>query len=357
MKKKIIICCDGTWNSPDQEKDNLPIPTNVVKLVRAIAPLDKQDVSQIVFYDQGVGTTGGPVDKLVGGATGMGISRNILDCYRFLANNYQKNDEIYCFGFSRGAFTARSLAGLVSEFGLLSKFDLDKLPSVYKLSRVRPEKRQRHKLYAEVDALRANSRKPRLKFMGVWDTVGALGAPTPFLGWITRKLWVGFHDTRLANIDYAYHALAIDERRKPFKPSIWSHVGDSLEMKQVWFSGAHSNIGGGYPDAGLSDVAFNWMVKMAVQRGLEFDPVYLSDPQKVDANYEGELIDSYTLIYKTLGPYLRPVGQLHDDPNDKQRCANEFMHQSVADRVDKKLIGLNPENCTYGLKNLPVESY
>lgn len=357
MKKKIIICCDGTWNSPDQEKDNRPIPTNVVKLVRAITPLDKQSISQIVFYDQGVGTTGGPVDKLIGGATGMGISRNILDCYRFLANNYQDNDEIYCFGFSRGAFTARSFAGLVSEFGLLSKLDLDKLPAVYKLSRVPPKKRPQHKLYAEVAALKTHSRKPRFKFMGVWDTVGALGAPTPFLGWITRKLWVGFHDTRLGNTDYAYHALAIDERRKPFRPSIWTDAGDSLEMKQVWFSGAHSNIGGGYLDARLSDLAFKWMVKMAEQRGLQFDPFYLNDPQKVAANFRGELVDSYSLVYKPLGPYLRPIGQLHDDPNDPQPGANERMHQSVVERHDKNLLRLNPENEAYGLQNLPIEPY
>jgi uncharacterized protein (DUF2235 family) len=244
MKKKIIICCDGTWNSPDQSSDGRPVPTNVVKLVRALNPIDANNVAQIIYYNQGVGT-GDVVDKLIGGSTGYGISQNILDCYRFLANNFVPGDDIYCFGFSRGAYTARAFAGLVASYGLLPKQELDKLPIIYKLSRIVPEKRPKHKFYQEVESLKSISNKPRFKFIGVWDTVGALGAPTPMLGWITRKIWVGFHNTRLNNIDYAYHALAIDERREPFKPNLWTHAGDSKEMKQVWFSGCHSNIGGG----------------------------------------------------------------------------------------------------------------
>ena len=357
--KKIIICCDGTWNSPNQEKDNRPVPTNVVKLVRAIKPISADGINQIVFYDQGVGTSGGPVARMIGGATGLGISQNILECYRFLANNYRQGDEIYCFGFSRGAFTARSFAGLVASFGLLSKNDIDQLPIVYKLSRMHPDNRPEHKLFQEVEQLTTHSGKPRFKFIGVWDTVGALGAPTPMLGWISRKLWVGFHNTRLSNTDYAYHALAIDERRKPFKPSVWSAAEDCKEMKQVWFSGAHSNIGGGYPEAGLCDLAFNWMVKMSTQKGLEldFDQDYLKDKQKVDANYQGSLVDSYSLMYKIMGPYRRPIGQLYDDPDDKKAGVNEMMHQSVAERHAENLLTYNPENNQQGLKNLPIEPY
>jgi hypothetical protein len=102
-------------------------------------------------------------------------------------------------------------------------------------------------------------------------------------------------------------------------------------MKQVWFSGAHSNVGGGYVDAGLSDIAFNWMIKMATLRGLEFDPVYLNDPERVHADYRGELIDSFSFVYRLLGPYLRPIGQTHENPEGKKAGVGEMMHQSVVD--------------------------
>ncbi len=357
MVKKIIICCDGSWNTPDQQENNIPVPTNVIKLVRAIKPLDSNNISQVVFYDQGVGTTGDALTRFVGGTTGWGISQNILDSYRFLANNYQDGDEIYAFGFSRGAYTARAFCGLVASFGLLSKLDLDQLPKVYKLSRVPPAERPQHELYQEVMELTTRSSKPRIKLMGVWDTVGALGAPIPLLGWITRKLWVGFHDTRLRNTDYAYQALAIDERRKPFMPGVWTDAGDGEEMKQVWFSGAHSNVGGGYVDAGLSDIAFNWMIKMATLRGLEFEQLYLNNPQRVHANDRGELIDSFSFVYRLLGPYLRPIGQSHEDPQGKRTGVGEMMHQSVVDRNAANLFTYNPENSDFGLQNLPVEPY
>ncbi len=356
--KKIIICCDGTWNSPDQKDQGLPIPTNVTKLARAIKPVDTGKISQVVYYDQGVGTEGGTVDKLLGGATGLGISQNILDCYRFLAHNFLEGDEIYCFGFSRGAFTARSFAGLVSAFGLLSKSDLGELPHLYELYRVEPAERPNHKLYKQVEALTANNSKPRFRLMGVWDTVGALGAPTPMLGWITKKLWVKFHDTALRNVDYAYHALAIDELRDPFKPSVWTAASEDIkEIKQVWFAGSHSNIGGGFADQGLSDTAFTWMVKMATQRGLEFEKAYLNNPAKVAPNFKGDIVNLYKGVYKVLGAYLRPIGQLHEDTREKKSGVNEMIHQSVLDRHADQMESFNSEHADYGIKHLPVEPY
>lgn len=363
MNKKIIICSDGTWNTPDQKENNQPVPTNVIKLVRALKPQNSEGINQVVFYDQGVGTTGGPIVNFVGGITGWGISANILDCYRFLANNYQPGDEVYCFGFSRGAYTVRAFAGLVAGFGLLAKPDLDELPKVYALSRIPPADRPQHKLYPEVQALNARSIKPRIKLMGVWDTVGALGVPTPLLGWISRKLWVGFHDTQLRNTDYAYQALAVDERRKPFRPAVWTEAPDITEIKQVWFSGAHANVGGGYLDEGLSDIAFDWMIKMATVRGLEFEQRYLDDTDKVHPDERGELINSFSLPYRLfgplfkLGPYLRPIGREHDDPKGKKTGFNEMMHQSVANRHAADLLSYNPENNDFGLKNLPIEPY
>jgi uncharacterized protein (DUF2235 family) len=348
--KKIVILCDGTWNTLDQV-----IPTNVCKLKEALLPIDSRQVQQLVFYDQGIGTNGGFIDKYIGGATGMGISRNIKDCYQFLARHYQQGDEIYCFGFSRGAYTVRSFVGFVTSFGLLAEQELGQLDLLYDLYRESPAKRPHHKNFARVETLKARAITPRFKFIGVWDTVGALGAPTPLLGWISRKLWVSFHDTELRNADYAYHALAVDERREPFRPSIWTKVNDCKEMKQVWFSGAHSNVGGGYKDAGLSDTALVWMLKKAELRGLEFDQTYLSDPKKLQENYRGQLVDSYSSAYKIFGAYLRPIGQLHEDIGADKAGINEMMHESVVKRDGESLFTYNPRNTAYGLQNLPIE--
>lgn len=349
--KKIIICCDGTWNSPDQNT-----PTNVLKLKNALLEQDSQQIRQLVFYDVGVGVDSGFINKYVGGATGMGISKNIKDCYEFLAKHYQAGDEIYCFGFSRGAYTVRSFVGFVSGFGLLTEQALDQFDLIYDVYRTPPEKRSENKHFARAEALKAKTVKPRFKLIGVWDTVGALGAPTPLLGWISRKLWVGFHDTELRNTDYAYHALAIDERRKPFAPSIWTKADDCLDMQQVWFAGTHSNVGGGYDEIGLSDTAFAWMLNKARLRGLEFDSDYLNDPNHLNQNYRGSIVDSYSLAYKIFGPYLRPIGQLHEDVGIQKIGVNEMMHESVVKRHAEGLETYNPENTLHGLQNLPVET-
>jgi uncharacterized protein (DUF2235 family) len=238
---------------------------------------------------------------------------------------------------------------LVACYGLLSKLQLNQLPKVYELSRVEPNKRPAHKNYQEVQKLTATTIKPRIKFMGVWDTVGALGAPTPMLGWVTKKLWVKFHDTTLRNVDYAYHALAIDELREPFKPSIWTQANDAKEIKQVWFSGSHSNVGGGFPDHGLSDTAFNWMIKMATQKGVEFDRLYLDDPQWLAPNYSGSIVNLYKGVYKLLGTNYRQIGQMG---------VNEMIHQSVIDRHIEKLECLNPQHAGSAIKKpLDIEPY
>ena len=366
MKKRIVICLDGTWNEPEEKSDSGVTPTNVLKLVRIVTPIDSSGVHQIVFYDQGVGT-GGPVDRFLGGATGLGISQNILDAYRFLAHNYNEGDEIFCFGFSRGAYTIRSLGGLIACVGIMPRQHLQHLPTLFKYYRTDPKKRAGLKSYDQVIKLKKDSIQSPLKFMGVWDTVGALGAPTPFLGWITKKIWVGFHDTELRNIQYAYHALAIDERRGPFAPSVWTHKGEDVkEVKQVWFSGAHSNIGGGYRDAALSDIAFRWIVKMAQIRDLEVDADVLR--QIIHSNYpdwKKDPVNSYTTGYRILEKlnvpmYLRPLGKKHRDVDDARMAVGERIHQSAVDRFSGYKTGrlsYNLENFEHGVKTLPKEPY
>ena len=315
--KRIIICCDGTWNEPDE------IPTNVTKLVRAISPLSPDGVHQVVFYDQGVGT-GGSIDKFIGGAFGSGLEKNVLDCYRFLIHNYQLGDEIYCFGFSRGAYTARAFVGLINAVGLLEKSTLDKLKQAYKYYRTEPDKR--------AEGQYEDNYRPDIRMVGVFDTVGALGAPTPLLGKFTRN-WVGFFNTRIcAQVKYAYHALALDERRAPFQPDLWTgSLQEDQYMEQCWFAGAHSDIGGGYAECGLSDIALQWMVGKAMALGLEFNQSYLDALCKPDFAMQPH--NSYSFSYKILEKMGagESVRRVYGDPADPP--INVSIHDSVYQRL------------------------
>ena len=315
--KRIIICCDGTWNEPDE------IATNVTKLVRAISPQSPDGVHQVVFYDQGVGT-GGSIDKFIGGAFGSGLEKNVLDCYRFLTHNYQLGDEIYTFGFSRGAYTARAFIGLIHAVGLLEKSTLDKLKQAYKYYRTEPDKRP--------EGHYADNYRPEIRMVGVFDTVGALGAPTPLLGKFTRN-WVGFFNTRIcAQVKYAYHALALDERRGPFTPDLWTgSLQQDQVMEQCWFTGSHSDIGGGYQNCGLSDVTLQWMVSKACALGLEFNQDYLDNhckPNLLQAPH-----NSYSFGFKLLEKFGGgdAVRRIYGDPANPP--INISIHDSVYQRI------------------------
>lgn len=239
----------------------------------------------------------------MGGGFGVGLSKNIEDGYRFLLHNYEDGDELFLFGFSRGAYTARSLAGLIRNCGLLKKIHADRFPEAYQLYR---------SFDAPPDSAIASQfrndycRQPEITFIGVWDTVGALGIPICFLDQLARKKHE-FHDVRLSShVKYAYQALAIDERRKPFVPAIWqTKPAASQTVEQVWFAGVHSNIGGGYRDTGLSDLSFLWMTEKAHGVGLALDDVFVAEIAQ--PNHAGVLRDSMTLGYRMLGQYVRPV--------------------------------------------------
>lgn len=252
--KRIAIFADGTWNSPEQGGS-----TNVLQMARAVKPIVK-DIEQIVFYDWGVGTDR---KKISGGITGAGIDKNIMDCYRFIVHNYNAGDKLYFFGFSRGAYTVRSLAGLMRNSGLLKRKHADKIPEAYSLYRKRtkasspnePVPVKFRKDYAVADIT-------HIEFVGVWDTVGALGIPVPFWGTLGEHEFL-FHDTEPSKIvRHARHAVSIDENREDFDASLWDDK-PGLDLKQVWFSGVHSDIGGGYSEHGLSDTAGKWMIKEA----------------------------------------------------------------------------------------------
>jgi uncharacterized protein (DUF2235 family) len=242
-------------------------------MAQAIQPIAADGTPQIVYYEQGLGTSG--YDKLPGGAFGWGIDQAIQSAYRFLCLNYMAGDEIYLFGFSRGAYTVRSLAGMINCSGLLSRPHICKAPTAYDLYRDRDIKPG----HTTAQAFRQqHGERVPITLLGCWDTVGALGVPDmlPFLAiddWLTAKY--RFHDTRLsALIQHALHAVAIDEQRKVFNvtPMQPSQTAMRQTLQQVWFPGGHGCVGGGtLSHQGLSDTALLWMLEAITGLGLHLD--------------------------------------------------------------------------------------
>ncbi|MDH4125179.1 MAG: DUF2235 domain-containing protein [Gammaproteobacteria bacterium] len=298
--KRIAIFADGTWNSPQDGES-----TNVLHMARAVMP-DVSGVKQVAFYDWGVGTDR---RKLSGGLTGAGIDKNIMDCYRFLVHNYAVGDQLFFFGFSRGAYTVRSLAGLIRNCGLLRREHARRIPEAFRLYRQRtrasgpneplPTKFRRDFAVADITPI---------EFVGVWDTVGALGIPVPFWGTLNEREFL-FHDTEPSKIvQHARHALAIDENRQDFAPVLWSEK-PSVDILQVWFAGVHSDIGGGYRETGLSNCASQWMLTEANKFGLQFEAHFL---QAVTPDPAGKLHNSRKGIYLAREELVRNVrGPIH----------------------------------------------
>ncbi len=319
--KRLVILCDGTWNSPDKTENGVPVATNVVKLADAI-PRNHEGVEQRVFYDAGIGSAGLAVYRLFAGATGTGISRNILQAYRFVIDSYVIGDELYLFGFSRGAFTVRSLAGLINKCGILSRDARGVIPQAYDLycSR-RPEAHPREHEATLFRRTYSVEDVTRIAFIGVWDTVGALGNP---LRLRTISPWNRFHDTNLSRyVRHAYHALAIDETRQNFSPTLWNQQSTEFGqiMEQRWFVGVHSNVGGGYPDVGLSDIALAWLAGKAGEVGLGIGDLQLA------ANPKGRLVDSRTGFYKAIPKSYRPI----DKPGTDKKTGNTMVTNETLD--------------------------
>ncbi|PWW24868.1 putative alpha/beta hydrolase family protein DUF2235 [Geodermatophilus normandii] len=318
MPKRLVICCDGTWNTPDQATEGWPCPTNVTKVALEIAPTGEDGVRQCIYYLRGVGTARG--ERFRGGAFGVGLSRAVKDAYRTIVENYEPGDELWFFGFSRGAFTARSTAGLVRTAGVLERRHADRLDEAYELYRCR----EAHPRGTEARLYRRSySWEPEITFIGVWDTVGALGLPVRGFGWLNRR-WA-FHDTTLSStVRNAFQALAVDEFRRAFRPTLWEPHWDDTHppgqrLEQVWFAGAHSAVGGGYRDTSLSDVALLWMVERARECGLGFAPdAFLPAGKGPDDDRPhpapdpcGELRESRTGLHRLLPRRRRPIGTTH----------------------------------------------
>ena len=332
--KRIVVCADGTWNERDQldETTGKRRPTNVTKLARAVLPQAADGTCQVVHYDEGVGTSGG-VDKVTGGAFGRGIERNVRDIYRFLVYNYEDGDEIYLFGFSRGAFTVRTLAGFMNKVGLLGKGDDYYVPDLYACYE-RSDEPGTARWNEAFRNVKHRRECPPIRMLGVWDTVGALGAPG-VLGHVVNRGKYQYHDVALnPHIRNAFHALAIDEQRAPFAPDLWRRPPDwHGRLEQVWFAGVHSNVGGGYTPDGLANEALHWMVEQAEGLGLAFDASYLAFFAPV---YGSELKDSMTAAYRVMGKHVRELGAHGAD--------GEAVHQAAVDRLRDPRCGYKAPN-------------
>jgi len=314
--RRLVLCFDGTWNT---DRSN----TNVTRLYRKIADNQSGCGEQCRFYDEGVGTQWG--ERFRGGVLGMGLDRNIRDGYAWLATQFPSKADpkldaqgfvdgplLYLLGFSRGAFTARSLGGLINYVGIprLDTMRAEKAdaplrdhPAVRKawdLYAQRPSADERKQMQenkadaalrkrineydAQIDRFRKeNAIYPvRIHFLGVWDTVGALGIPRVLdYSWIPRPSdTYRFHDTSLCrNVRFAYHAVAIDEQRAPYCVTLWTGRQETNEeVEQRWFPGAHADVGGGYEDDLLPDPPLAWIAAKAAECGLHF----VNDRQEPD---------------------------------------------------------------------------
>lgn len=338
--KRIAIFCDGTWNTPDKVEDGKYCQTNVVKMANALSPVSKDGTTQLLYYDTGIGSEGKLTKRIFDGATGFGISAKIMQAYRFIINTYERGDELFLFGFSRGAFTARSLSGLIRNSGILKPENISLVPKAFSIYHSRKAQFQPREveatLFRKTYAVEETS---RIKFIGVWDTVGALGNPLFMKSLLSQKNQ--FHDTDLSSrVDNAFHALAIDEKRKNFEATLWHQqphsVGQVLE--QVWFPGVHSDVGGGFPltESGLSDIALQWMLEKAEGCNLAFDSI-ASKPDPM-----AKLHESYVGFYKLQKKLFRPIGVA--EPN--QGNTNESLHPAVIERykTDKTYRPENLEN-------------
>jgi len=220
--------------------------------------------------------------------------------------NYEPGDELFFFGFSRGAFTVRTLAGFMNLVGLIQKDDDYWLPEIYGCY----EQGKRPGSPEWESAFRRFEQAPRpcppIKFIGVWDTVGALGAPG-VLGHLFNRKKYAYHDVALNDhILNAYHALAIDERRKPFAPSVWERPANwPGALEQAWFAGVHSDVGGSQTPDGLANEALHWMIEKAEGLGLVFGNQFLAHYRPC---FDSELHDSMTTMYKLMGPIIRLIG-------------------------------------------------
>ncbi len=336
QKKRLVICCDGTWN----ELSNSYL-TNVTKFARIVKYTAEDNTPQLVFYLPGLGTADDNIwDKLGGGAFGWGIDQTIQEAYRLLCMNYDAiaQDEVYLLGFSRGAYIARCLGGMIYNCGLLRRSKMEKIPKAYELYRnhkISPNDselqkfRQENSKHIDTEQSYLSYRVP-LKMLGCWDTVGALGVPD-IIPWLPVEKFFNqkyaFFDASLSPIiENAFHAIAIDEKSKSFPSTPMKPSGKNPEQKveEVWFAGTHGCVGGGTKEyRGLSDYALQWMLNKAENLGLEFYSTEEDEETfQIKPDSTTKFDNSVTGIYLLGGEEWRSIDDSH-----------VFIHHSVVERI------------------------
>lgn len=339
--RNIVLCSDGTGNASFKDRG-----TNVFKLFEALELDDHQRFPelprQIAYYDDGVGTGSTLPERVLGGAFGYGLKRNVLSLYSRLCETWRPQDKIFLFGFSRGAFTVRTLAHLVCAHGIVAKTECG-------ASDAPPTEAAFQAFLEELWATRFSppqtprGRKAEIEFVGVWDTVDAVGIPFEEIADLANMYYqFKFPDHELcAGVRVARQALSIDDQRRTFHPKVWTEPEESDRIRQVWFAGVHSNVGGGYPKQGMSLVALDWMMSEAEQAGLRFVP---TDRLAV--------IERRNVNDKLYDPRAGLASLYRYEPRDVARIcakagiANPYLHESLFDRLE-----LRPE--AYAPGNLP----
>lgn len=336
--KRLAIFLDGTWNTLNNN-------TNVWRL----KSLTADTVDQRVYYSQGVGTRRG--ESARGGVTGWGIDDEIIEAYTWLIQHFEDGDEIFIFGFSRGAYTARSLSGLICKCGVLrlgAPLSIEQLYARYRIYAAPTIRSLLGKPLApdasiEEQWLTKYSRPTQIKFVGVWDTVGSLGLPLASATGRVRKY--RFLDTHLRlDNQYAFHALALDEHRQSFEPTLWTrtdrigHEGAAErkvdKVEQRWFVGAHANVGGGYASDPLAQRPLTWLMEKAAGLGLAFrDKVSIDTSQVAPTVTDSYRTFAWGLYRFVSRPFYRPVGQAPDKGTEATTSRiNETVDGSVFDR-------------------------
>lgn len=348
-KRRLAVFLDGTWSSVD---DN----TNIWRIKSLCG---RETNEQLVYYEVGV-------NGLLGAAVGKGLDRTITDAYEWLIDQYVAEDQIFIFGFSRGAFAARSLAGLITKCGLLkagaplgvkqlyNRYRHADAPTVWALIEdpsliVSTEERW----------LREYSQAIHIKMVGVWDTVGALGLPFGNMPGISRTSFTWLHTGLRVPIENAYHAVAVDEHRRDFEPTLWTvrrpkDPGASVaaprklsSVEQRWFIGAHDNVGGGCASDVLAQIPLRWMMKKAGQLGLTFK----SDVEVDRDAAGGPVLDSYSEMlhgfYKLIRPgrFDRVIGA---EPQERE----DGTHSTVNETIDASVFDRWRTNNAYRPRNL-----
>ena len=343
QNKRLAIFLDGTWNQVNSN-------TNVWRMRALCAPKDAAGTPQLIYYEVGV-------NGFLGGVFGKGLNDNIRLAYEWLVENYNAGDEIYIFGFSRGAYTARSLAGLIAKLGILkpgSPIGITQLYDRYKRGNEETIWRladmqssgNLQGITTEERWLLKYSQRAEVKMVGVWDTVGSLGLKAFSNEGISRST-LDYLETGLRiHILSGYHALAIDEHRGDFAPTLWSvrHPKDPnavsaaprdiAKVEQRWFVGVHANVGGGYATDLLSQAPLQWMMKKAQSQGLAFRNEVDLDGDALSA----PLADSYKefaygFYSKVTSPLYRTIGGEPDvQDNGTHVNVNETIDKSVFDR-------------------------